>query len=582
MGIKKNSRLSLKVLLALGLGAMLFLPALPLAVFTWHSYRSEVRHLENQLLDTNNQIASLAEELLGSILQETADRLEDILPVTGGYRDLPFDHVEEIRADGTITASSISKDRIGTKIPEKFQWIPVNNSGGGHFEVSEVVEVSRLGSRRVSIRVYGNQPERNCLIAYLNPKFLYDRLTSRFDSIANRHVYAVDAAGSPIFYSVPELVNSPASLLSNSPVRRFQEGFTGTVRYSSSISGQDRIGYVKRMKETGWGIIVSADIAENMIDVRNRFLQLVPAMVLAGGLAFSIFFYFNYRLVLPLSELAREIGRKDRNPHLPVKASKAMERVVELKQLIDDLNAYIERGIAAEKKAVQAEKLATLGELTAGLAHEMGTPLSVVRGSAQLVKRKYIHDPPGVAALERIISQTERITELIRSLLDLARLEKAREEAIDLRTIVEKAWETVQVMYPEVEKDFQLPEKPVILPLRRRAMEHAFLNIFINACQAMNGAGKVMVRFPNMADNEEKMQLIEIEDTGPGIDREHIDHIFRPFFSTKSSGEGSGLGLAHADRVIREHNGTIEALSLKNRGALFRIALPKPTGDRAG
>ena len=568
---KGRRKLSLKAVLAVGLGAMLILPVVPLAVFIWKGYESEVRQLETQLLDTNNQIATLAETLIASILQDAADRLEDWDSFPGKFVDLPFDHVEQIAPDGTILSSTISKDRVRSKAYQDLRWTKITYHSGGFFEVSQVTFIPFLDSRRVLIKIPCSRADMEYRIAYLDPEFMHSHLTSRFDSIANRHVYAVDASGAPIFYSQMELVNNPTAFLKNTPVRMFLEGKTGSVRYTSTLSGFDRIGSVKRMAEPGWGVIVSADIAENMIDIRDRFLWLILAIVLAGSIALLIFFIFSYWIVLPLSELAHEIARPDRNPHLPIKAPKSIERIRELKRLVNDLNASIEHGSAAERKAVQAEKLATLGELTTGLAHELGTPLNVVRGSAQLVKRKLPKDHVSVVALDRIILQTERITELIRNLLDLARLEKAQEEAFDLRIIIKKTWETVHVMYPNVKKEFAFPEKPVILPLRRRAMEHALMNIFINACYAMNGVGIIKVRI--LSDDSDLKQgcRIEIADNGPGVDPAHMDQIFRPFFTTKSAGQGSGLGLAFVDRVVREHDGMIEVLAAEGGGALFRI-----------
>ena len=101
-----------------------------------------------------------------------------------------------------------------------------------------------------------------------------------------------------------------------------------------------------------------------------------------------------------------------------------------MSQLVEDLNAYIQHCVTAEQKNVQAEKFATLGELTTGLAHELGTPLNVIRGTAQWVKKKTPGDSETQAPLDRIVSQTERITGLIRNLLDIARLTQVRPERI--------------------------------------------------------------------------------------------------------------------------------------------------------
>ena len=138
--------------------------------------------------------------------------------------------------------------------------------------------------------------------------------------------------------------------------------------------------------------------------------------------------------------------------------------------------------------------------------------------------------------------------------------------------MIEKTWGIVSVMHPNIKKDFHYPESDVWVYARRRPMEHALLNLFTNACQAMEGEGWLYVRI----DRDERSQewRIEIEDTGPGIASEHIDQVFKPFFSTKSAGEGSGLGLALVERVIRENGGSISVESQESKGAIFEIVLP--------
>jgi signal transduction histidine kinase len=102
-------------------------------------------------------------------------------------------------------------------------------------------------------------------------------------------------------------------------------------------------------------------------------------------------------------------------------------------------------------------------------------------------------------------------------------------------------------------------------------MEHALLNLFVNACQAMQGQGVLTVR---VVQNPAGDCHLDVEDTGPGIEPKHLEHIFKPFYSTQNTGQGSGLGLALVDRVIREHDGHIEVDTEVGRGAIFHLTLP--------
>ncbi len=570
--------ISLRRMLAIWLLAMIVLPVLPLAVFTWHGYQSETQQLEAQLQDSNRQFSLLAVELLASTLQETAQFLQDWNPSDLSTADLPFDHMEFASQSGDIVTSSIDPKRVGQALQDGLKWTRVSAIGGLTFDLSAVTRIPMLGSSRVLVRI-SDPAGHGYRIAYLNPIFLHDHLTSRFDSMINRHIYAIDANGAPIFYTHPELVERPELFAENEPVQRFLSGKTGPVKYASNISGHDRLAFVSRMPQTGWAVIVSADIAESMLDIRERFMWLIVAGCVSCALALIIFFSFSTLLVLPLSEVAKEIRRKDRDPHAHISPPLSVYRIRELVQLVEDVNLHIDHFVAAEQKTIQAEKLSTLGELTTGLAHELGTPLNVVRGSAQMIKRKCPDDSSQVA-LTRIIHQTERITDLIRNLLDIARLEQVHTETLDVRQVIEKIGETVLVMYPGVKQQFDFPETPVRVNVRRRPIEHALLNLFTNACQAMEGSGLLTVRIVSKITSDHGEQyLIDIKDTGSGIDEQHLAHIFKPFYSTKSAGQGSGLGLALVERVIRENDGSVQVESPPDGGSLFRLVLPASSSE---
>ena len=563
---------SLRKMLAFWLGAMIVLPTLPLAVITWYGYRNEVRQFERQLQETNRQFTVLGGMLLGGILLDVAQRLERVDLDTLKQGDLPFDHAEIVSTDGILLASTLNPEEIGKKRLDSHTWRTIQGLGSRPFEITDVANVPGLDEGRVLLRVAPMGNDEQYRIGVLAPDYLRYHLTSRFQSLINRHIYAIDTKGTPIFYSHPELTRSPDQFRRNRPVQVFLEGKEGPVGYKSALSGRNRLGYVSLMPETGWGIVASADIVESMLDIRDRFTWLIVVLIVSGALALLIFFLFSSRLVFPLSELARDIRKRDRDLHAPVKAPESIDRIRELSQLVEDLNAYIDHCVAAERKTVQAEKMATLGELTTGLAHELGTPLNVIRGRAQWVKRKIPGEAETQVALDGIVRQTERITGLIRNLLDIARLKQVTPEYIDLRHLLQKAWNLAAEMHPGVRCEFSFPDTDVTVYARRRPMEHAVLNLFTNACQAMGGEGRLFVRIerPDVSGP----WRIEIEDTGPGIPPEHLGEIFKPFFSTKSAGEGSGLGLALVERVIRENGGSVSALSESGKGAVFEITLP--------
>jgi signal transduction histidine kinase len=230
-----------------------------------------------------------------------------------------------------------------------------------------------------------------------------------------------------------------------------------------------------------------------------------------------------------------------------------------------------------QQALVQSEKMSAFGQLGAGIAHEVKNPLAGILGLAQLSLRKVSEDSPIRENLTLIESETKRCQMIMENLLKFARKEEVAFDRVDINTAVENTAAIVehQLSINQVKLAKELhPDLPHVEG-NANQLQQVLMNLLINAQQAMKGEpGHITVRtMPGGNDNVK----IEIIDNGPGMPPEIKDKVFEPFFSTKPSGEGTGLGLSVSYGIIKEHNGTITVNSAPGEGSAFTIVLP-PAG----
>lgn len=235
-----------------------------------------------------------------------------------------------------------------------------------------------------------------------------------------------------------------------------------------------------------------------------------------------------------------------------------------------------EERLALERKLRHSERLAAVGHLAAGVAHEMGAPLQVIDGRAkQLMNHALTPDEPHQRNLTIIRNQAERITNIVRNLLNLARTYELRRRPVNLPKLMS---ETLELVQPNADRDGVIVEKSCNglcqIEADPNLLQQVFLNILSNAIQSMPQGGKLLVKCLELTRNERAFTSVGISDTGPGIPPEHLGNIFDPFFTTKEVGHGTGLGLAVSARIVEEHGGWIEAANNAEGGATFTVFLP--------
>jgi len=225
------------------------------------------------------------------------------------------------------------------------------------------------------------------------------------------------------------------------------------------------------------------------------------------------------------------------------------------------------------------EKLTALGEMAAGVAHEINNPLGGILLYSNIVLEDIPEDSPARENMQKIIYQTNRCKEIVQSLLDFAKTPTSAMLPLQINQIIFTSLKLVrgQSMFHGIEIEARLAENlPETIGDRSR-LEEVFLNLFINAADAMKGSGKLTI-ITGLSTN--KSIRISISDTGKGIDKEHLSHIFEPFFTTKEPGEGTGLGLSIVYGIIQKHNGTIDAECTPGTGTTFIISLPAYRGNK--
>ncbi len=227
-----------------------------------------------------------------------------------------------------------------------------------------------------------------------------------------------------------------------------------------------------------------------------------------------------------------------------------------------------------EQQIVQTEKLATTGQLAAGIAHEIGTPLNVISGNAEFMLLDMKESDRGYQELSVIIEQAKRISQLMRQLLDFARPKMLSLQAVDVNKVINEVLSFVSLQFQKSSIDIKT-ELGENLPMVYGDPAHlyqVFLNVVVNAFQAMQKGGGLRVRTRTDGEEAGKRRLVvTIEDTGEGILPENMEKLFTPFFTTKEPGKGTGLGLAVTRRIVHEHSGDMTIESEPGKGTAVTI-----------
>lgn len=247
----------------------------------------------------------------------------------------------------------------------------------------------------------------------------------------------------------------------------------------------------------------------------------------------------------------------------------------ELGSVMQAINTMSTQIRSREKELIQSEKLASLGTLIAGVAHEISNPLNNISMIVETYETLYDDMPKtqGLEFLHKISNELERIRQVVLGLLNFSKPEKAQRRAVHLNEIVTLTLRLVQNMLDvsNIHLELHLTQglPPVTVSLNQ--MQQVLVNLITNAIQAMDHGGSLYIT--TWPGTQPGFQMVEIRDTGKGIAQEHLSQLFDPFFSTKGV-DGTGLGLSVSYSIIRDHGGSIRAANHPQGGAVFTIELP--------
>jgi len=248
--------------------------------------------------------------------------------------------------------------------------------------------------------------------------------------------------------------------------------------------------------------------------------------------------------------------------------------VVELRKREEDLEEALRRLEAQDR-------LVSLGLLSASVAHELNTPLTVLQGSIEKLTET-TSDSATLERLARMLRVTQRIRRISESLVDFSRVRKQHMEPVPLRQLIDEAWGFVAIDKKAASSHFtnQVNAQDVVTGNSDR-LAQVFVNLLRNALDAIPAAGEITVRSRRLNRNAQPWISVAVEDSGPGIPADVLPDIFEAFVSTRLDAKGTGLGLTVAEGIVHQHGGTIAASNRAPGGACLEVTLPASGSSRA-
>ena len=363
-------------------------------------------------------------------------------------------------------------------------------------------------------------------------------------------------------------------------VKNYQALMQEDIRFLNSGQGHHLL---EKIREAGHEMVT---IAESMDNATRQSITATLNRITMNGFGFILFvsivaFFLGKQLtssvVKPLKlivECTQEIASGD------VKRCDQLKSTFDISEINAVLSAFevmLTKLEHREKLAIQTQKMAALGTLVAGVAHELNNPLSNAGTSAQILLEEMNESDMvprqfQLEMLEQITEQTDRARKIVKSLLEFSREKTINPLELKISDLVHRTMEMVLGEIPAQTETKVIVENDGVFWADKLRLQQALVNLLLNAFQAAGDGATIFLR-GNM--NAEKHQVrLEVEDNGPGIPPEIITNIFDPYFTTKDVGQGSGLGLAITHEIISKHGGNISVESELGKGTRFVITLP--------
>jgi two-component system NtrC family sensor kinase len=319
---------------------------------------------------------------------------------------------------------------------------------------------------------------------------------------------------------------------------------------------------------------VSMSLAEgDRLTRANTLLVIFMTFLAMISISLILWFFFQRLINRPVQRLVKAtnaVAAGDLTTKLEVK------RQDELGHLVNSFNAMTQKLEEAQTQIYHSDKLASIGRLAAGVAHEINNPLTGVLSYSSFLLKRVDGNPEMKADLEIIVRETKRCREIVKGLLDFARPVPTRKANVSLNDVVQRALNIVdnQLQFKHITVHQDLSQSLPDVTADAGQLQQVFINLLVNAADAIEDTGgEIFITSDAAMYNGETCVQISLKDTGCGIAQENLSKIFEPFYTTKAQ-KGTGLGLAVVWGIIDKHGGTISVKSEEGTGSTFTIILP--------
>ncbi len=345
------------------------------------------------------------------------------------------------------------------------------------------------------------------------------------------------------------------------------------------------------------GILYVGLLERSYLAIRNQVvLTFIGVATLGFVLIVLISYLLTHSVTRPLGEMVEitqsistgdlnhevkvksydEIGKLGLSFNTMVKSLKRMKGELEEwgKTLEHKVKERTEELEAMQAKVIQTERLASLGQLAAGIAHEINNPLGGILVLSSLVLENIDKEDSNRQNLEEVVKQTIRCRDIVKGLLHFSRQTEAKKSLVNINDILNNTLSLIekQAMFHNIDIDKNFSKNLPLVLVDDSQYQQVFMNIILNAIQSMHEIGTLTL--DTFYNEKENMIVVDIGDTGTGISQEIINKIFDPFFTTKEVGKGTGLGLSIAYGIVTRHNGKMTVQSEVGNGTVFTVSTP--------
>ena len=336
------------------------------------------------------------------------------------------------------------------------------------------------------------------------------------------------------------------------------------------------------------GILYVGILEQKYLDIKKQTsLVFFAIMILGAIITMALSYWISRRITVPLRKIvaaSQEVATGNLNVNVEVVSGDELGRLaysfnkmsLALKERDEKLKEF------TKKKISESERLALIGQLSANVAHELNNPLQGIVTYASLALEKETFDDVSRQNINKIVIQANRCRDIIRGLLDFSRQKKPDITLCNANSLLQGCISLVenQAIFHNIKVEMNLDQSLPMIVIDPSQIERVFLNLIINAADAMNGAGTLKIT--TTLNPSTHCIDIDIKDTGHGIAPENMEKIFDPFFTTKETGHGVGLGLAISYGIVKEHHGALTVESELGKGTTFTVSLPLPPEPAGG